>query len=259
MCRIAAYLGPPIALNRFLIEPDHSLVHQSWAPEELRYTRLNADGFGFAWMGMDDQPASYINTLPIWSDLNLPQLARNLVGDLWIGSIRSATEGSEISFANTQPFCDRELIFTHNGFIREFQSNYRKQLTDRLQAEVIASIKGNTDSEYLFAVLRQILADDSDLSIEAALITLARMMEKTVASGTTLLNFIVTEGRRLYALRYAVNEPCPSLYYTTDNESFPGGQIIASEKLDQSGFWQPVPEHHLLIIDRDEPPELIAL
>jgi len=259
MCRIAAYLGPPIALNRFLIEPEHSLVHQSWAPEELRYARLNADGFGFAWIGTDDNPASYVNTLPIWSDLNLPQLARNLVSDLWIGSVRSATEGSEVSHANTQPFCDKELIFTHNGFIRGFQSTYRKQLTDQLQTGIIATIRGNTDSEYLFAVLRQILADDNDLSVEAALITLARKMDTAVDDSATLLNFIVSEGQRLYALRHAVNEPCPSLYYTTDNESFPGGQIIASERLDQSEFWQPVPEHHLLIIDRDEPPELVAL
>lgn len=259
MCRIAAYLGPPVSLKQFLVDPEHSLIHQAWAPEELRYARLNADGFGFAWMGRDDQPASYINTLPIWSDLNLPQLARNLVSDLWIGSIRSATEGSEISFANTQPFCNRELIFTHNGFIREFQSAYRKQLTDQLLPEINATIRGNTDSEYLFAVLRQILADDNDISIEAALVTLARKMDQTIDGSATLLNFIVSEGRRLYALRHAVNELCPSLYYTTDNDAFPGGQLIASEKLDRTGFWQPVPEHHLLVIDRDEPPELIAL
>lgn len=259
MCRIAAYLGPPIALKQFLVDPEHSLVHQSWAPEELRYARLNADGFGFAWMGTGNRPANYINTLPIWSDVNLPQLAGNLVSDLWIGSVRSATEGSEISFANTQPFCSPELIFTHNGFIREFQAKYRKQLTDLLHADVNAAIRGNTDSEYLFAVLQQILENDPDLSIEAALIELARKMDSTVNGSATLLNFIVSEGRRIYALRHAVNEPCPSLYYTTDNDGFPGGQLIASERLDKSGFWQPVPEHHLLVIDREEPPELIAL
>ncbi len=57
MCRIAAYLGEPIALGKFLIEPPHSLQVQGWAPRELKYARLNADGYGFAWYADDGQPA----------------------------------------------------------------------------------------------------------------------------------------------------------------------------------------------------------
>jgi glutamine amidotransferase len=259
MCRIAAYLGPPVSLKQFLVDPPHSLVHQAWAPEELRYARLNADGYGFAWFGADADPALYVNPLPIWSDPNLLPLARNLASDLWIASVRSATEGSAVSHANTQPFCDKELIFTHNGFIREFQLEVRKQLTDRLSSEINAAVRGHTDSEYLFALLRQILKEDSELSIESALIELSRQVDATIDGNATLLNFIVSEGTRLYAMRHALNDPCPSLYYTTDDEAFPGGQLIASERLDPSEFWQPVPEHHLLILDPDEPPELIAL
>lgn len=259
MCRIAAYLGPPVSLKQFLMDPPHSLVHQAWAPEELRYARLNADGYGFAWFGADADPALYVNPLPIWSDPNLVPLARNLASDLWIASVRSATEDSAVSHANTQPFCDKELIFTHNGFIREFQLGVRKQLTDRLSPEINAAVRGHTDSEYLFALLRQILKEDNELSIESALIELSRQVDATIDGNATLLNFIISEGTRLYAMRHALNDPCPSLYYTTDDEAFPGGQLIASERLDPSEFWQPVPEHHLLILDPDEPPELIAL
>ncbi|VAW77744.1 hypothetical protein MNBD_GAMMA13-583, partial [hydrothermal vent metagenome] len=49
MCRIAAYLGPPITLGMLLTEPPHSLLVQGWAPRELRYAKLNADGYGFGW------------------------------------------------------------------------------------------------------------------------------------------------------------------------------------------------------------------
>ena len=49
MCRLLAYLGPSIALNRLISEPEHSLVVQSYAPREMTSGRLNADGFGFAW------------------------------------------------------------------------------------------------------------------------------------------------------------------------------------------------------------------
>ena len=70
---------------------------------------------------------------------------------------------------------------------------------------------------------------------------------------------IVTEGERLYASRHALNHGCPSLYYTTDDELFPGGQLLASERFTDDSFWQPVPEHHILILDAEKPPELLEL
>ena len=36
MCRHLAYVGPPIALRRVLTEPPHSLLHQSYAPTDMR-------------------------------------------------------------------------------------------------------------------------------------------------------------------------------------------------------------------------------
>src|SRR6266542_1108903 len=50
MCRHLAYLGPPIPLSRLLFEPPHALVHQSWAPKDMRGGgTINADGFGVGW------------------------------------------------------------------------------------------------------------------------------------------------------------------------------------------------------------------
>ena len=34
MCRIAAYLGEAIALEKFLLEPPHSLRVQAWAMQD---------------------------------------------------------------------------------------------------------------------------------------------------------------------------------------------------------------------------------
>jgi predicted glutamine amidotransferase len=48
-----------------------------------------------------------------------------------------------------------------------------------------------------------------------------------------------------------VNNACPSLYYATGEERYPGGSLIASEPLTDSSAWQPVPEHHLLTIEAD--------
>ena len=56
MCRLAAYLGPSLPLNQFLLDPPHSLVHQSWSPREMYYAKMNADGYGFGWYLYGDNP-----------------------------------------------------------------------------------------------------------------------------------------------------------------------------------------------------------
>lgn len=259
MCRLAAYIGTPIPLQRFLLDPPHSLVVQSWAPQELRYATMNADGFGIGWYAADGQPAGYHNILPIWNDTNLNALGRSLEYGLYLAMVRSATAGNPLGPGNTQPFLDRELLFTHNGYVGNFHAEMRLRIDRELLPEIHAGIQGNTDSEYLFALLRQMLHQDPDLTIEQALLNLCSRLAFWLEDTEALLNFVLSDGERLYALRHALNHDCPSLYYTTDDDSFPEGQLIASERLTGSDYWQPVPEHHLLIIDRHEPPELIAL
>ncbi len=259
MCRMAAYLGPEITLRQFLLEPGHSLMEQAWRPQELLYGALNADGFGFGWYVEDGTPAVYTSPMPIWSDVNLQHLGRALASDLWLAAVRSATPGLPVNQANTQPFCDTELVFMHNGLIENFALTVRPQVRQFIDPGIEAEVQGNTDSEYLFALLRHLLAGDRELSVEDGLISLYEVLQEWLGPRPALVNLVVTEGERLYAARHAFNHVCPSLYYTTDDENFPGGQLVASERLTDAEFWQPVPEHHLLILDPEEPPELIAL
>ena len=259
MCRIAAYLGEPLQLGKFLLDPPHSLQVQGWAPRELKYAKLNADGYGFSWYAEDQQPAVYVNPGPIWSDPNLPHLARSLVSDLWIASVRSATAGNPVNHANTQPFADHEFLFDHNGLIDNFHDAVRPRLVDELDARYLPSIRGNTESEYLFAALRQLLADDDDLPMESALVELMQCIERWCDGERALLTLVVSDGERLYAVRHALGDEPPTLYYTVDDEAFPNAQLIASEPLTESGFWQAVPEHQILILDPEEPPELLSL
>ncbi len=259
MCRIAAYLGEAIALEQFLLAPPHSLLVQGWAPRELRYARLNADGFGFSWYDDDGQPAVYVNPNPIWHDPNLPHLARALVSDLWLASVRSATPGNPINHANTQPFVDNEYLFDHNGLIDAFHSDVRPRLCAELDPLYLQGVRGNTESEYLFALLRQLLNDNPDMPVESALGELMHRVEDWCEGNRGLMTLAVSDGERLYAVRHAWGDDCPTLYYTTDDESFPGAQLLASEPLTESGVWQSVPEHQILILDPEEPPDLLSL
>jgi glutamine amidotransferase len=258
MCRLAAYLGPAIPLQQLLLQPSHSLYRQAREPRELIYAKLNADGHGFGWYD-DGRPAVYTCALPIWSDTNLPHLARTLRQPLWLAEVRSATEGHPVSRENTAPFYDDRHVFLHNGLIRDFLTRVRPALSAGLSPVIAAGIRGNTDSEYLFACLRQLLADEPGVSLADALRKLCDRLNDWVDELPALLNMVVSDGTRLYAVRHGINHDSPSLYYSTDDEMFPGGQLIASERLNADGYWQPVPDHHVLILDPQAPPDLVEL
>ena len=259
MCRLAAYLGPAISLQQFLIDPPHSLYRQSWEPRELKYAKLNADGFGFGWIGQDGQPAVYTQSIPIWADGNLPTLARVLIQTLWIAEVRSATEGNPVHPLNTPPFCDGTRLFIHNGFITGFHQRVRPRMLQQLDPAIIADIRGNTDSEYLFACLRQILHNDVGTQPVSAIKNLYAQAAEMVGDQPALLNLAITDGGCIYAARHALNHESPSLYYTADDPDFPGGQLVASERFSDDPAWQAVPEHHILVLRPGQPPELLAL
>ncbi len=259
MCRLAAYIGPPITLERFLLSPPHSLVRQAWAPREMREATLNADGYGFGWFDPKGAPAKFASVMPIWSDTNLTALGTSLSADTWVANVRSATPGLTVSIANTQPFYDREFLFLHNGFITDFNKLIRARIRGIIDHEIEAEVHGNTDSEYLFALLRHFLAQDADLSLDEGLAEVFGMLSEWLDDTRALLNFVLADGERIYALRHALNGECPSLYFTTDDDAFVDGAVVASEPLTDAKYWQPVPPHHLLILDRAAPPELLPL
>lgn len=256
MCRLAAYIGPTISLQRFLLDPPHSLVRQAWAPREMHEGALSADGYGVGWYDERGRPARYVNPQPIWSDINLDALGRSLSAASWVGNVRGATPDSLVSAANTQPFADAHWLFLHNGRIGDF-ARRRAALRRRLSPEIEACLRGDTDSEVLFALLRQFALDAP--SLEAALRALLALLSRELGADEALLNFVVADGARLVATRHALNAPCPSLYYAADAPGFSGGVLVASEPLMPSPAWQAVPEHALLVLAPGRPAAFLPL
>lgn len=257
MCRLAAYLGPPLSLARFLLAPAHGLVQQSYAPREMREARVNADGYGVGWRAPDGSLARLTYGMPIWADHNLPTLAAHIAAPMWVANVRSATTGFANHPANTQPYLADGLLFLHNGYLVDFPA-VRARLRRVLSPEIECSIEGTTDSEYVFALLRQVLAT-ADFDIPEALRETARRLfdEFGVAGG--LLNIVVTDGERIHALRHALGAAPPTLYFTIDDEEYPNAALVASEPLTEGAYWQTVPEHHILTVDGDKPAQLISL
>jgi glutamine amidotransferase len=245
MCRLAAYLGAEISLSVFLKEHEHNLIQQSWAPKEMQNGILNADGYGIAWLSEKNIPSSYKNILPIWSDTNLNSLARSLSSHLWLASIRGATPGQGISESNTQPFIKDSFIFTHNGSLEPFNDLTKANFLDILPNIISIGITGDSDSLYLFALLRHHL--ERQESVSNAVISMMNDLKSICGDSiSALLNIVISDGDSLYACRHALNGDCPSLYYLSNQDNV----WIASEPLSPKDMWISFPENCLIRFNR---------
>lgn len=252
MCRLLAYLGQPIQLDRLLSDPEHSLIVQSYQPREMTAGLLNADGFGVGWYHptQETEPFTYRNTLPIWSDVNLPSLSRFVESGCVLANVRSATPGLAVDLSNCQPFQHSLILGLHNGFVADFRKTLYRPIRARLSDFAYQSIHGLTDSEHIFALLIDELQTSTTLT-EALHRTLKILTElgehyETVFSA----NLVVSDGRRLVASRYAFGVQVPSLYYLQQSSAFPDSVLIASEPV-LDGNWQALPDRSILTVHHD--------
>ena len=256
MCRLAAYIGPELSLEQFLLSPQHSLYRQSWQPREMREAVICADGFGIGWHNQQ-QPVLYLNDRPIWQDINLPTLAKILKSESWAANVRSATPGQAVHTANCQPFMAGNWLFLHNGFIENFHPDGREIMLRLLPAAKVAELRGSNDSSFICALLEQEL--DALPDPAKALSTVAQKIAASFEGRKIMLNILISRPNQICALRHSVLERCASLYSCHDSKAFPKSHLCASEAFDDSGGWQQVPEHSLLKCEGQDRPELIAL
>ena len=257
MCRHAAYLGPSINLEQFLLRPSHGLMRQSYRPNEMLTAEVNADGFGFGWYLEDGTPRRYNNPAPIWSDPNIVQLGSALESKTWLGNVRSATVAHSPALPNTPPYGVGPLLFSHNGFIEEFTTKVRPKIRQYLDPKIEADVHGNTDSEYLFAVIRQMLWETNDMI--AVFRRLFEQLRLWMEGGGGSFNFLILDGERVFATRYAVGQESPTLYLGRDEIDFPDGSLVASEPFGETGEWIPVASDHAVIFSFGSSPEQIVL
>jgi len=258
MCRMLAYLGNNILLSKLLLIPEHSLEKQAWQPKELRETKLNADGFGFAWYPEGSTDAfRYRNILPIWNDSNLSALSNSMQRPLWMAIVRSATQGLSVTLDNTPPFTYRHWCFMHNGYLLNFETDSRESIRNELTTEYATLIKGSTDSEYIFALLMQLLDDN------APVIAIQKCMEiitGIMGNNRALLNIVLSDGIQIYALRHAINGESPSLYYANNTLEFgSSNQLIASEKLNNDPNWNTIDDHEMIVLQTNHAMQKIKL
>lgn len=254
MCRLLGYLGPAIALDSLILQPPHSLLVQSYAPKELEVAKLNADGFGLGWYHATEsqEPFTYRHTLPMWNDPNVAPLCRYIKTGCSVSYVRSATPGQGIDISNCQPFQSGPLLFTHNGYIKQFRETLYRPLRQLLSDRVYTAIHGNTDSEHIWGLLLTALAAQPGISLVAALaqaleqlLALAQQYDTPLAA-----NVLVSDGQQLVGSRVASHSRAPSLYWLKGDPQFPQAVLVASEPL-FDGAWVSVEESSLFTLTAD--------
>lgn len=244
MCRWIAYLGAPVYLEQFLIEPRRSLVAQSRRCREA-VTETNGDGFGVGWYGSRERPGIFRDIRPAWGDENLMSLAHQISSRLFLAHVRAST-GTATSRANCHPFSAANWLFMHNGQVAGWEK-VRRQIEQSIPDELFEHRSGTTDSEALFlAMLGNGLSTDPKGAASWTLADVEATMERSGVQQPLRFTAAFTDGETLYAVRYASDGKPPSLYVKSTDD---GDVLVASEPVDEDGTdWSAVPADSFLTI-----------
>src|SRR4051794_4983923 len=265
MCRHLAYLGPPTSLSALLVDPPHGLVHQSYAPADMRGGgTVNADGFGAGWYptaevrrlagaGADDaapgsaphgdpgadpraaavQPARYRSDRPIWADTGFAALAAVTTGTGVLAAVRSATPGLPVTTAAAAPFAEGPWLFSHNGVVRGWPDSVA-ELAAALPVRDLLTLDAPTDAALLWALVR----DRLRAGVPAAEALAGTVAQVAAAAPGSRLNLLLTDGRQIVA---------STAGHALSVRVTPGSVLVSSEPLDPGPAWRAVPDGQLLV------------
>jgi len=273
MCRLMAYKGTPIIIDKLLYQPKNSLVNQSIHAREIEEP-LNGDGFGVGWYvpELNFEPILFVSVNPAWSNKNLRNIAPKIKADCLIAHVRAASVG-DVSENNCHPFQYKNMLMAHNGGVEDF-GKIKRYMRNPLSDELYNWIKGQTDSEHIFAyMLNELFKNHKSVSPEAILESfettfrdLKKLMAEHGITEPAYLNMVVTNGLFVVATRYCSDpkeEPL-TLYHSEGTryvvedgvtrmeapEDDDQAVLIVSEKLTDDPNWTMIPPNHFVIVEQ---------
>ena len=247
MCRWAAYLGEPIFMSDIVTSPANSLIKQAQAARES-ITETNADGFGLAWYDQRPEPGVYKDVHPAWADANLHSVTDQVSSGLFMAHVRAST-GTATSRDNCHPFCVGKMSFMHNGQVGGFDV-VRKTADMMIPDDMFARRRGSTDSESLFLVAMSLgLEDDPKTALERTVAKFEALSREKGSAPHIRMTAAISDGEKLYAVRYASDDQAPSLYY---RQSLVGqGWTVVSEPFADCGDWHMIESGTFLTFSQD--------
>jgi len=203
------------------------------------FAKKNPDGWGIGWYDEDGSARVFKEGNPIGQDnREFYELMDTVCSKILIAHVRKASCG-ERSRENSHPFQHENWIFAHNGSVD------RDLLWQKLDEAYKRKVQGQTDSEVYFYWILQCINEQHGNIVEG----MRRAVFERVFDGkaiidmekTTGLNFVMSDGTKLYAFRYArgnleryglyLLERDPKEYGPTALYSKETGQLIESKSL----------------------------
>ena len=272
MCRLMAYKGTPIIIDKLLYQPKNSLINQSFHAREIEEP-LNGDGFGVGWYvpELNYEPFTFVSVNPAWNNRNLRNLAPKIKTDCMIAHVRAASVG-DVSESNCHPFQYKNILMAHNGGVEDF-GKIKRHLRHPLSDELYNWIKGQTDSEHLFAfLLNELFTSHKSISPDAVVDSfehtfreLKKLMAEHGVTEPAYLNMIFTNGLFFVGTRYCSDpkeEPLTlyhsegSRYVVEDGvtrmeapDDDDHAVLVVSEKLTDDDYWTMIPANHFVIVE----------
>ena len=259
MCRWIAYTGNPVYLEELILKPQYSLIDQSLS-SKLGAETTNGDGFGVGWYGEPELPGLYKDPEPAWNNRNLADLARHIKSQLFIAHIR-ATTGTPIQRTNCHPFRYGRWLFVHNGLIRGYDT-LRRDLALAVDPALYPLIEGTTDSELMFNLaLTFELENEPLMALERMTGFVEKAAEHYDVENPLQMTLGLSDGERLYAVRYSSERQSRTLFHSKDMEALKevnpryetfgdDARAIVSEPLsDMSEHWSEIPESSALVVE----------
>ena len=227
-----------MTLASLVLEPEHSLFEQSWAPADMRGGgTVNADGFGLGWFPEGDAvvyggPVRYRRSVPIWTDENLPGLAASIRSGAVIAAVRNGTVGMPYGQSAVAPFMVGNWLFSHNGRIAGWPESTQK-LAERLPVADLLQLDAPVDSALLWALIANRLSD----GIPPADAVAAVVQDVEAVAPGSRLNVLLTNGEQLVATSWTHSHTVRKTHDSVTVSSEPFGP----------DDWTPVPDRSLLV------------
>jgi glutamine amidotransferase len=165
---------------------------------------------------------------------------------------------------NCHPFRFRNWLFVHNGFIADYD-RLRRDLLFAVDPGLFGNIAGSTDSELMFHLALTFgLVDDPIGGLRRMAGFVEAVAGRAGVADPLQMTIGLSDGRRLYAVRYASGSVVNTLSVSEDVASlrllYPkaerfahfsdNARVVVSEPLIAlPGVWREVPPGSALVID----------
>ncbi|MER7131104.1 class II glutamine amidotransferase [Streptosporangium saharense] len=238
MCRLFGMTGAPRRTRAtfWLLDAPDSLSVQG---------HRDPDGTGLGYFEEDGTPQVHKAPIAAYADRSFAEEARDVRSTTFVAHIRFASTGG-LDVRNTHPFEQDGRLFAHNGVVEGLD------LLDRHLGDALSLVKGETDSERVFAlVTKEIRANGGDVA--EGLGRAVRWVAENLP--VYALNVVLATPDELWALRYPdthelhVLERAPGdhldhrgtggrMRVRSDDLSGAPALVVASERMDDDPGWR---------------------